>query len=100
MAPVIDWSSSLEEYRYPRELQTILNDALARLRPIDRCVVMLSDGEEMSDRDIARLLGLTTSAVRSRLHRSRSYLRSYLSHRLGDVRRRKQASSGRGQDQT
>jgi RNA polymerase sigma-70 factor (ECF subfamily) len=81
--PVVDWSNTLDENYASRELQQLLKQALERLKPVDKSVVVLSDMEGMSDREIAVMLGLTVSAVKTRLHRARLFLRGNLAVHLG-----------------
>jgi RNA polymerase sigma-70 factor, ECF subfamily len=81
--PVVDWSDTLEENYAKQELQQLLMEALNQLKPIDKSVVVLSDLEGMSDREIAGALGLTVSAVKTRLHRARLFLRGKLAVGLG-----------------
>jgi DNA-directed RNA polymerase specialized sigma24 family protein len=47
-------------------------------------VVVLSDLEARSDREIGAALGLSVSAVKSRLHRARLFLRGKLAVALGN----------------
>jgi RNA polymerase sigma-70 factor (ECF subfamily) len=61
----------------------MLKDALDQLKPTDKSVVVLSDLEGMSDKEIAGMLGLTVSAVKTRLHRARLFLRGKLAVHLG-----------------
>jgi RNA polymerase sigma-70 factor (ECF subfamily) len=81
--PVIDWSDTLDEKYAERELQQLLNEALGQLKPVDKSAVVLSDMEGMSDKEIAAMLGLTVSAVKTRLHRARLFLRGKLAVHLG-----------------
>jgi len=81
--PVIDWSNALDENYAKREIQQLLNEALEQLKPIDKSVVVLSDLEGLSDKEIAAALGITVSAVKTRLHRARLFLRGKLAVRLG-----------------
>lgn len=83
VAPVVDWSDTLEERHSKREIQGFLGEALAQLRPIDKSVVILSDLEGLSDKEIAAALGLTVSAVKTRLHRARLFLRGKMAAHLG-----------------
>ena len=83
MRPVVDWSDTLDEKYAEQELQRFLKDALDQLKPLDKSVVVLSDLEGMSDKEIARMLGLTVSAVKTRLHRARLFLRGKLTVHLG-----------------
>jgi RNA polymerase sigma-70 factor, ECF subfamily len=81
--PVVDWSDTLDEKYAERELQQLLSDALDQLKPLDKSAVVLSDMEGMSDKEIAMMLGLTVSAVKTRLHRARLFLRGKLAVHLG-----------------
>lgn len=85
VTPVVDWSSlsSVEDSTYRSELRHALVAALENLKPVDRCVVCLSEGEKFTDREIAQLLGLTLASVKSRLHRARLALRAELTVKLG-----------------
>ena len=56
-------------------MRKLLANALERLNPIDKTVTVLSDLEGLSAKEIATAVGLTVSAVKSRLHRARLYLR-------------------------
>jgi RNA polymerase sigma-70 factor (ECF subfamily) len=81
--PVGDWSNELDERLAHAERYRLLQAALEQLQPVDRAVVMLSDVEGLSDREIGTALGLTVSAVKARLHRSRLVLRGQLAVALG-----------------
>ena len=81
--PVIDWSDTLYEKYANHELQQLLSRALDQLKPIDKSVVVLSDLEGMTDKEIAETLDLTVSAVKTRLHRARLVLRGKLAVHLG-----------------
>ena len=81
--PVVDWSNALEEDYVKQELQQLLKEALDQLKPVDKSVVVLSDLEGLSDKEIAAALALTVSAVKTRLHRARLFLRGKLAVRLG-----------------
>ncbi len=80
--PVVDWSDSLEENYAKQEVQALLSEALDHLKPIDKGVVVLSDVEGLSDKEIAETLGLTVSAVKTRLHRARLFLRGKLASQV------------------
>ena len=81
--PVVDWSDTLDEKYAQREVQDFLVSALNALKPLDKSVVLLSDLEGMSDKEISATLGLTVSAVKTRLHRARLFLRGKLAVHLG-----------------
>jgi RNA polymerase sigma-70 factor (ECF subfamily) len=81
--PVVDWSNTLDENYAKQELQQLLKEALDQLKPIDKSVVVLSDLQGISDKEIAATLGVTVSAVKTRLHRARLFLRGKLAVQLG-----------------
>ena len=81
--PVVDWSDTLDEKYAQREIHALLGKALNELKPLDKSVIVLSDLEGLSDRDIADTLQLTVSAVKTRLHRARLFLRGKLAVHLG-----------------
>jgi RNA polymerase sigma factor (sigma-70 family) len=71
-------------------------DALARMADADRELLMLVGMEELSPSEAARVLGISTVAARTRLHRARRRLRARLAEQseekpgteieLGEVR--------------
>lgn len=61
------------------EIRTVLDEAIARLAPPYRAVFLLRDVEERSAKETAKILGLSIPAVKSKLHRARSFLRDELS---------------------
>jgi RNA polymerase sigma-70 factor, ECF subfamily len=81
--PVVDWSNELEARVASEERQRLIQQALDLLAPVDKAVVILSDLEGLSDREIASTLRLSVSAVKARLHRSRLALRGKLAATLG-----------------
>ena len=81
--PVVDWSDTLDEKYAEQEIHMLLGKALDQLKPLDKSVIVLSDLEGLSDKEIAATLGLTVSAVKTRLHRARLFLRGKLAVQLG-----------------
>src|SRR5262245_36218399 len=76
--PVADWSMRLDDPACQTELRMVLCTAIDAL-PIDsRAVVLLRDVEGLSHREIAEILGLTVVSAKTRLHRSRLFLRKSL----------------------
>ena len=61
-----------------RETEELLRDAILRLPPVFREVVELRQTRECSVREIAQTLGISVSAVKSRLARARVTLRAAL----------------------
>ncbi|RMI39659.1 RNA polymerase sigma factor [Streptomyces triticirhizae] len=56
-----------------------LAEALAELPPADRELLRLAYWDDLTHRDIATVLGISTGAVATRLHRARERLRPHLS---------------------
>jgi RNA polymerase sigma-70 factor (ECF subfamily) len=81
--PVVDWSDTLDEQYANQEMQQLLKNTLDQLKPVDKSIMVLSDLEGMSDKEIALTVGLTVSAVKTRLHRARLFLRGKLAAHLG-----------------
>jgi RNA polymerase sigma-70 factor (ECF subfamily) len=66
------------------EVRAIVRRCIDRLPESYRAVLMLRDIEELDSDETGAVLGLTTSAVKSRLHRARQALHTLLAHeRLG-----------------
>ena len=62
-----------------REMGEILSEALSRLDPLSRWIVLLSDVEGFSYEEVAALAEVPLGTVKSRLHRARMSLRRMLS---------------------
>lgn len=75
-----DWSSKVEEPALQEEVRTVLRSAIEALPPDYQTAFVLHDLEGLSNPEIARSLGLSLPAVKSRIHRSRLFLRQRLSH--------------------
>jgi RNA polymerase sigma-70 factor (ECF subfamily) len=58
-----------------RQVQRILAQALSRLEPDHREVILLRDVEGLTAPEAAEQLGVTVQALKSRLHRAREQLR-------------------------
>jgi RNA polymerase sigma-70 factor (ECF subfamily) len=81
--PVVDWSATLEERLADAQLQQLLREAIDLLQPLDKAVLVLSDFEDLSNKEIGEALGLTVLAVKARLHRARLFLRGQLAVTFG-----------------
>jgi RNA polymerase sigma-70 factor (ECF subfamily) len=73
-----DWKPSPEREYAQEELQRILAEAIEKLEPDYRIVLVLRDLEELSTKETAEALGITETAVKSRLLRARLKLREKL----------------------
>jgi len=81
--PVVDWSEDLERAMVREESSHLLRQAIDKLRPLDKAVIVLCDLEEIPQRETAEILSLSLAAVKSRLHRARLILRGQLATSLG-----------------
>jgi RNA polymerase sigma-70 factor (ECF subfamily) len=81
--PVVDWSQDIDKLVAGKELRKIIQQSVDQLSPLDKAVVVMSDLEEMSNRDIGEVLGLSVQTVKARLHRARLFLREKLTIHLG-----------------
>ncbi len=81
-ATLNDWSSRLDRRELQGELRRVLTDAIDALPPDHRTALVLHDGEGMSDATIGEVLGVGLGGVRTRVHRSRLFLRKRLSDHL------------------
>src|SRR2546425_3774969 len=82
VAPVADWSMSVDDPARQTELRMVLSTAIDELPADYRAVVLLRDVEWLSQQETAEALGLTVVNVKSRLHRARLFLRKRLEARL------------------
>lgn len=64
-----------------RERAQRLREAVQKLPPDYRLILVLHDMEELSDSDIAEITGLQPGTIRVRLHRARLYVRKELARR-------------------
>lgn len=71
-------SETPETVAVRRENAKRLRDAVQKLPPEYRLVLVLHDMEELSDNDVADIMGLKPGTVRVRLHRARLFVRKEL----------------------
>jgi RNA polymerase sigma-70 factor, ECF subfamily len=77
--PMDDWSPRVDEQALQGELREVLEGAIDQLPADYRTALVLHDIEGLSNPDIAEALGISLPAVKSRVHRSRLFLRKRLS---------------------
>jgi RNA polymerase sigma-70 factor, ECF subfamily len=82
--PVQGWTSEVERRMLDKELGQVIKRFTDEISEKYRVVFLLSDVEGLSNEETAQVLDLTVSAVKSRLHRTRLYLRERLSRYLRD----------------
>src|SRR5687767_789500 len=81
--PMADWSSRVDEQALTGELREVLQRAIDNLPADYRTALVMHDVEGLSNPDIAETLGISLPAVKSRVHRSRLFVRKELSDYLG-----------------
>ena len=77
--PGNDWSAKAEEPALQKELREVLSAAIGDLPDDYRTAFLMHDVEGLSNPEIAESLGISLPAVKSRVHRSRLFLRQRLS---------------------
>ena len=81
-----EWRPNPEQQYAQTEIDGFINEAIEKLEPDFRIVLMLRDVEEMSTEETAEALGMSIPAVKSRLLRARLKLRQRLNRhfRMGE----------------
>ncbi len=77
--PMDDWSERVDDNALRGELRAVLEQAIDELPADYRTALVLHDIEGLSNPEIAESLGISLPALKSRVHRSRLYLRKRLS---------------------
>jgi len=75
---VADWSAMPDGELLAGESRRVLEAALDRLPEHYRAVLVLRDVEELSNEEVAQVIGDSLAAVKTRLHRARMALREEL----------------------
>ncbi len=91
LSPEADPTISLER----AERERIIEDALDRLGPDHRAVVILKDFDGHRYEEISAILDIPVGTVRSRLHRARCELRELLRNLVDEEQSVREATSGR-----
>lgn len=81
--PMDDWSLRVDERALQGELRQVLERSIGELPADYRTALVMHDIEGLSNPDIAAALSISLPAVKSRVHRSRLFLRKRLSEYLG-----------------
>ena len=84
-ADVRHWSLSPDQEALDRETRDLIEKAIAGLPDAYRDVYVLADVEGLSNPEIADILGMSLSAVKSRLHRARLVMRNALAPHFEEV---------------
>ena len=80
---VRDWAQLVEDPALRTEARRRLTEAIDSLPPDYRTAFVLHDMEGLPNPEIAELLGISLPAVKSRVHRSRLFLRQRLAEYFG-----------------
>ncbi len=75
---IADWKVTPDKVTENNELKEHLDKAIEKLPADYRIVFMLRDVEGFSTEETAKMVELSVAAVKSRLHRARSFLRNEL----------------------
>jgi RNA polymerase sigma-70 factor (ECF subfamily) len=78
-----DPGAAPDEALASKQVERALDQAIAELEPIYREVLVLRDVEGLTAAEVAEITGVTTQAVKSRLHRARLSVRARVAPLLG-----------------
>lgn len=78
-----DWSGIPERQLLGGESRQVLDEAISRLPDVHRAVLVLRDVEELSNEEVADIVGCTVSEVKTCLHQAHMAVREHLTQRLG-----------------
>jgi RNA polymerase sigma-70 factor (ECF subfamily) len=87
-----DWTQQPAQDLLDAETREIMAEGIQRLPEELRTVFVLRDVQDMSNAEVADVLGLSVAAVKSRLHRARRSLRDWLDRYFRDRLSRKDRS--------
>jgi RNA polymerase sigma-70 factor (ECF subfamily) len=76
--PMDDWTPRVDDNALNGELREVLEKAIDELPPDYRTALVMHDVQGMPNPDIAETLGISLPAVKSRVHRSRLFVRKKL----------------------
>ena len=77
-----DWSATPDEELLTDETRHVMEEAIQALPPEQRAAFVLHDIQDLSSGETAQAMGITVSAVNSRLHRARVFLRDRIGRYL------------------
>ena len=80
---LVSWTTSPEDELGWKEVQVVLRKEISRLPPLFRNVMLLHDSEQLPIQDVAKRLGVSVPAAKSRLLRARTELRSRIGKHCG-----------------
>ena len=77
-----DWSQDPERTALAGETRRVLEQGLDALPPHYRAILVLRDVEDLSNEQVAEVIGDSVASVKSRLHRARMALREQLTRHM------------------
>jgi RNA polymerase sigma-70 factor, ECF subfamily len=83
--PMDDWTPRVDDNAANGELRAVLEKAIGELPADYRTALVMHDVEGMPNPDIAETLGISLPAVKSRVHRSRLFVRKKLAEYLAEA---------------
>jgi RNA polymerase sigma-70 factor, ECF subfamily len=83
--PMDDWTPRVDDNAVNGELRDVLEKAIDELPADYRTALVMHDVEGMPNPDIAETLGISLPAVKSRVHRSRLFVRKKLAGYLANA---------------
>jgi RNA polymerase sigma-70 factor, ECF subfamily len=83
--PMDDWTPRVDDNAVNGELREVLEKAIDELPADYRTALVMHDVEGMPNPDIAETLGISLPAVKSRVHRSRLFVRKKLAGYLANA---------------
>ncbi len=83
--PAVEWKESAQTALERQEVRASVHDGIDRLPESYRTVLLLRDIEELDTQETARLLEMSSNAVKIRLHRARQALRGLLDLHLREA---------------
>jgi RNA polymerase sigma-70 factor (ECF subfamily) len=78
LARATDDEQAPENNAVRASVKAAVDDALSTLKPVDRRIVRLRLCEGMTTEEVSEALGLSSTAVKTRLHRARATLRAHI----------------------
>ncbi len=82
----VDWSEAADEALERAETAALVRSRIDQLPETYRNVLIMRDIEEMSNAEIAAMLGVSANVVKVRVHRARQALRALLEREFGGVK--------------
>ena len=89
---ISDGAPSVETKLAARQMKQMLDDAIRKLPETYGSVYKLRDIDELSGDEVARKLGISRAAMKSRLHRARELLQQHLDAALAGTLRSEEKS--------